>query len=91
MLDAGTGTGGTARFLAGQYGWQVTAIDLTEEYWQTARWLNGLVGLAGKIFAGQADVTRLPFSDAAFDIVFSLPRPDERGRQGALVRRGGRL
>jgi sarcosine/dimethylglycine N-methyltransferase len=71
VLDAGTGIGGTARFVAGQYGWQVTTIDLTEEYCKTVRWLNGLVGLAGKIFAGQADVTRLPFSDAALDIVFS--------------------
>jgi 2-polyprenyl-3-methyl-5-hydroxy-6-metoxy-1,4-benzoquinol methylase len=45
VLDAGTGIGGTARFLAGQYGCQVTAIDLTEEYCETARWLNRLVGV----------------------------------------------
>src|ERR1700722_13903070 len=57
VLDAGTGIGGTARFLAGQYGCQVTAVDLTEEYCETARWLNGLVGLAGQITVSQADVT----------------------------------
>ena len=33
VLDAGTGIGGTARFLAATYGCQVTAIDLTREYW----------------------------------------------------------
>jgi SAM-dependent methyltransferase len=71
VLDAGTGIGGTARFLAGQYGCQVTAVDLTEEYCETARWLNGLVGLAGKISVGQADVTHLPFGAAAFDVAFS--------------------
>lgn len=71
VLDAGTGIGGTARFLAGQYGCQVTAVDLTEEYCETARWLNRLVGLAGKISIGRADVTRLPFGDAAFDVAFS--------------------
>jgi SAM-dependent methyltransferase len=71
VLDAGTGIGGTARFLADRYGCQVTAVDLTEEYCETARWLNRLVGLAGKISVGRADVTRLPFGDAAFDVAFS--------------------
>jgi SAM-dependent methyltransferase len=71
VLDAGTGIGGTARFLAGRCGCQVTAVDLTEEYCETARWLNGLVGLAGQISVSRADVTDLPFGDAAFDVVFS--------------------
>jgi len=71
VLDAGTGIGGTARFLADQYGCQVTAVDLTEEYCQTADWLNKLTGLDGKITVRQADVTELPFADAAFDVVTS--------------------
>jgi SAM-dependent methyltransferase len=71
VLDAGSGIGGTARFLAGQYDCTVTAIDLTEEYCETARWLNGLVGLDGKISVRQGDVTNLPFGDAAFDVVVS--------------------
>jgi sarcosine/dimethylglycine N-methyltransferase len=71
VLDAGTGIGGTARFLAGQYGCRVTGVDLTEEYCETARWLNGLVGLDGKISVRQGDVTDLPFGDAVFDVVVS--------------------
>ncbi len=71
VLDAGTGIGGTARFLAATYGCQVTAVDLTEEYVETAGWLNQLTGLDGKITVRQADVTRLPFADAAFDVVTS--------------------
>ena len=71
VLDAGTGIGGTARFLAGQYGCQVTAVDLTEEYCETARWLNGLTGLSAMISVSQGDVTDLPFGDAVFDAVFS--------------------
>jgi sarcosine/dimethylglycine N-methyltransferase len=71
VLDAGSGIGGTARFLAGQYGCAVTTIDLTEEYCETARWLNELVGLDGKISVRQGDVTNLPFGDAAFDVVVS--------------------
>jgi len=71
VLDAGTGIGGTARFLAATRGCQVTAVDLTEEYCQTADWLNQLTGLDGKISVRQADVTELPFADAAFDVVTS--------------------
>jgi SAM-dependent methyltransferase len=71
VLDAGAGIGGTARFLAAQYGCQVTAIDLTREYCETASWLNRLTGLDGKITVRQGDVTGLPFADAAFDVVSS--------------------
>src|SRR5271155_1764433 len=49
VLDAGSGIGGTARYLADQFGCRVTTVDLTEEYCQTSRWLNQLVGLGGYI------------------------------------------
>jgi len=71
VLDAGAGIGGTARFLAATYGCQVTAVDLTEEYCETAAWLNRLTGLDGKITVRQADVTALPFADASFEVVTS--------------------
>ncbi len=72
VIDAGTGIGGTARFLAAQCGCQVTAVDLTEEYCATAGWLNKLTGLDAAITVRQADVTRLPFADAAFDVMTSV-------------------
>jgi len=71
VLDAGSGIGGTARFLADAYGCTVTALDLTEEYCETARWLNGLVGLDTLITVRQGDVADLPFDDASFDVVVS--------------------
>ena len=71
VLDAGTGIGGTARFLAATHGCRVTAVDLTAEYCETADWLNTVTGLDGKITVRQADVTALPFADAAFDVVIS--------------------
>ena len=71
VLDAGSGIGGTARFVADTCGCTVSAVDLTEEYCDTACWLNRLVGLDGLISVRQADVTTLPFGDAAFDVVFS--------------------
>jgi SAM-dependent methyltransferase len=71
VLDAGSGVGGTARYVADRYGAHITAVDLTDEYCQTNRWLNGLVGLDALIEVRQADVTELPFADGAFDVAIS--------------------
>ena len=71
VLDAGSGVGGTARYVADRYGCTVTAVDLTDEYCQTSRWLNQLVGLDNQISVRQADVTELPFADRTFDVVIS--------------------
>jgi len=71
VLDAGSGIGGTARYVTDTCGCNVSAVDLTEEYCETARWLNRLVGLDERISVRQADVTQLPFDDATFDVVFS--------------------
>ncbi|MEC3916257.1 class I SAM-dependent methyltransferase [Nocardia sp. CDC160] len=71
VLDAGSGIGGTARFVAETYKCRVDAVDLTEDYCETARWLNGVVGLDDRITVRQGDVTALPFGDETFDVVFS--------------------
>src|SRR5262249_2874389 len=71
VLDAGSGIGGTARYIAERSRCHVTAVDLTEEYCATARWLNQLAGLDDRITVRQADVTDLPFEDATFTLVFS--------------------
>ena len=71
VLDAGSGIGGTARLLATEYGCRVTAIDLTGEFCDTARWLNSLVDLDDRIDVIEGDVTDLPLPDADFDLVVS--------------------
>ena len=71
VLDAGSGVGGTARYVADHCGCAVTAVDLTDEYCQTSRWLNRLVGLDDRISVRQADVTELPFADGTFDVAIS--------------------
>src|SRR5271168_2181095 len=71
VLDAGSGIGGTARYMADRCGCTVNAVDLTDEYCATSRWLNRLVGLDGRISVRQADVTELPFADGTFDVAIS--------------------
>src|SRR5580658_7985073 len=71
VLDAGSGVGGTARYLADRFECRVTTVDLTEEYCNTSRWLNQLVGLDGYISVHQGDVTDLPFPTASFTVVMS--------------------
>ncbi len=71
VLDAGSGIGGTARYVADRYGCSVTAVDLTDEYCQTNRWLNRLVGLDHRITVHQGNVTELPFADGTFDVAIS--------------------
>jgi sarcosine/dimethylglycine N-methyltransferase len=71
VLDAGSGIGGTARYVADRCGCRVTAVDLTDEYCETACWLNRLVGLDKRITVRRADVTARPFADATFRVVFS--------------------
>jgi SAM-dependent methyltransferase len=71
VLDAGSGVGGTARYVADRYGCPVTAVDLTDEYCETNRWLNRLVGLDDRISVRQADVTELPFAEGTFDVAIS--------------------
>jgi sarcosine/dimethylglycine N-methyltransferase len=71
VLDAGSGIGGTARYIADRFGARVTAVDLTEDYCDAAEWLNRLVGLDDRIRVHRGDVTDLPFADATYQVVFS--------------------
>lgn len=71
VLDAGAGIGGTARLIAAERGARVTAVDLTSEYCEVAKWLNDAVGLGDMIEVRAADVTELPFDAGSFDVVVS--------------------
>jgi ubiquinone/menaquinone biosynthesis C-methylase UbiE len=66
LLDIGCGEGRHA-IAAGQMGFQVTAVDFEPRALQRARRFAGLQGMKGIKFR-RADVFRLPFRDAAFDV-----------------------
>ncbi len=71
VLDAGCGIGGAARYLAGDLGARVTALDLTPEFVATATELNRLCRLDDRIDTLVGSATELPFADAGFDLVWS--------------------
>ena len=65
ILDIGSGIGGTARHLAANYDVNVTGVDLTPEFVETARRLTELVGLDARFEIGSA--LDLPFDADRFD------------------------
>ncbi len=71
VLDAGSGLGGTSRYLAETYGLEVEAVDLTPEFVEAAEELNRLCGLDRLIRTRVGSVTALPFGDEEFDLVWS--------------------
>jgi SAM-dependent methyltransferase len=71
VLDIGCGIGGPCRMLADEFGCNVTGIDITEEFIETARQLTKLVGLEGKATFLKADALNLPFEDMSFDFAWT--------------------
>ena len=69
VLDVGCGFGGTARFLAHNYGCAVSGIDLTPEYVDVGRTLTEMVGLDDMIDLEQGSALELPYQDESFDYV----------------------
>jgi SAM-dependent methyltransferase len=71
VIDVGSGLGGSARFLASEFGCYITGVDLTREYCETAEALSKLVGLDGRTEFRCASALEMPFEDAAFDLAWS--------------------
>jgi MPBQ/MSBQ methyltransferase len=71
VLDVGSGVGGPARTLAGEFGCIVTGVDLTEEFCFAAQLLTELVGLADRVSFHHGDALALPFPDGQYDLVWS--------------------
>jgi len=66
VLDIGSGIGGTIRHIVAHYGAEVTGLDLTPEFVDTARRLTELVELSAEFQVGSA--LEMPFDAKQFDI-----------------------
>ncbi|MFB5614856.1 MAG: class I SAM-dependent methyltransferase [Candidatus Nitrosomaritimum yanchengensis] len=71
ILDVGCGLGGSARYIAYQFGCSIMGIDLTKEYIDVAKKLTEYVGLTDKISFKQGSALELPFPSNHFDIVWT--------------------
>jgi ubiquinone/menaquinone biosynthesis C-methylase UbiE len=69
FLDVGCGSGLVSRYLAQEYGGEVTGIDIDPEQIELAR--RDAAGVENVRFL-EADAAELPFQENSFDIVFSL-------------------
>ncbi len=71
VLDVGCGLGGSARFLASEYGCRVTGLDLTEAYCRVASMLSERLGLGDKTEFRHGSALDMPFGDDRFDVVWT--------------------
>jgi ubiquinone/menaquinone biosynthesis C-methylase UbiE len=71
VLDVGSGLGGPSRFLAEEFGCQVTGLDLCAEYCRIATMLARRVGLGAHVSYRQGNVLNMPFADNSFDLLWT--------------------
>lgn len=72
VLDIGCGIGGTARYIAEQFGCEVRGIDLTPEYISIAKKLTELSWLDDKVKFDISSALAMPFVNATFDAAITL-------------------
>jgi ubiquinone/menaquinone biosynthesis C-methylase UbiE len=72
VLDVGCGLGGAARFVASRFGCQVTGIDLTPEFIETAKVICGWLGLNNRVSLHLGSALAMPFADGVFDCAYML-------------------
>ena len=72
VLDVGCGIGGPARYFAGEQGCQVSAIDLTEDFVNSAKALTRIVKLEDKVEYRQGNALELPYEAGTFDRAYTI-------------------
>lgn len=72
VLVVGCGFGGTARFLASNYGCYVHGVDCNQEYVEAGEELNEVTGLRDKVKLCQGNVTDMSMLDwESFDVAYT--------------------
>jgi sarcosine/dimethylglycine N-methyltransferase len=67
VLDAGSGIGGPARYLASQFGCRVIGLDLTPEFVAIANMLSERTGMTDRVECRVGDVTSTGLADESVD------------------------
>ncbi|GAB2746324.1 SAM-dependent methyltransferase [Kitasatospora kifunensis] len=71
VLDLGSGYGGAARYLAGRFGCQVVALNISETQNRRHHETNLECGLADLITVTTGSFQDVPYPDSSFDLVWS--------------------
>lgn len=71
VLDAGSGLGGPARYVAETHGCRVTGVDLTPGFVAVATLLAERTGMDQLVDYRTGDLLALDFPDAQFDVVYT--------------------
>lgn len=98
VLDVGCGYGASGRWLASSLGCHVTGVTVSAKQARLARRYDEQRGLVARTATLRADAARLPVTDAAFDVVWSIEclehlpdKPTFVHHAAVLLRPGGRL
>lgn len=71
VLDLGGGIGGSARWLATQYGCEVSVVDLSPEFCLVGAELTRRLGLEERVRFHLGSALQPPFADGTFDLVWT--------------------
>jgi SAM-dependent methyltransferase len=71
VLDAGSGLGGPARYLADRFGCRVVGVDLTPLFVEVGHLLNQRTGFDDRVELRVGDITALDLDDASVDHVWT--------------------
>lgn len=91
ILDLGAGYGGAARWLAGEFGCHVTALNLSEVENERNRAMNRAQGLDERIAVVDGSFEDLAFDDASFDIIWSQDAILHSGRRADVLAEAHRV
>lgn len=91
VLDIGSGFGGSARFLAKNYGCKMDALNISEIENRRNRSLCEKQGLDHLIEVFDGDFENLPYSDESFDVVWSQDAILHSGNREIVIEEAARV
>ncbi|WP_296808342.1 class I SAM-dependent methyltransferase [Thiocapsa sp.] len=91
VLDMGAGYGGAARWLAGQLGCRITALNLSERENARHREMNREQGLDHLIEVVDGSFENVPSPDGSYDLVWSQDAILHSGRREQVIAEAARV